>query len=87
MSRYSKKMTEIIDSIFEGYTLNAKGKLVIKNESASKKAVESLHTLVLEKSRDLWDQLEAAEGSLADVESARPSPSIASALICAFSCG
>jgi hypothetical protein len=67
MSRYSKKMTEIIDSIFEGYTLNAKGKLVIKNESASKKAVESLHTLVLEKSRDLWDQLEAAEGSLADV--------------------
>ena len=66
MSRYQKLMTEILDRIFEGYTFTD-GKLKVINERAAKKAAGSLHKLVLEKSRDLWDQLEAAEGSLADV--------------------
>jgi hypothetical protein len=68
MSRYNKMMTEVLDSIFEGYTLDSKsGKLVVTNEAASKKAQESLHSLVLEKARELWDQLEAAEDSLSSV--------------------
>jgi len=68
MSRYNKMMTEVLDAIFEGYTLDSKsGKLVVTNEAASKKAQESLHTLVLEKARELWDQLEAAEESLSSV--------------------
>jgi len=58
-------MGEILDSIFEGYSYD--GELKVVNENAARKAASSLHKLVLEKSRDLWDQLEAAEGSLADV--------------------
>ncbi len=67
MSRYNKMLTEVLDNIFEGYTLDSNGKLVVTNEAASKKAKESLHTLVLEKARELWDQLEAAEESLSSV--------------------
>lgn len=67
MSRYQNLMTEILDSIFEGYTVDGKGKLKVVNEDAAKVASEKLHTLVLEKSRDLWDQLEAAEDSLSGV--------------------
>jgi len=67
MSRYQNLMTEILDSIFEGYTVDEKGKLRVVNEGAAKIASEKLHTLVLEKSRDLWDQLEAAEDSLSGV--------------------
>lgn len=58
-------MSDILDSIFEGYSYD--GELKVINEKAARKAASSLHKLVLEKSRDLWDQLEAAEGSLADV--------------------
>lgn len=67
MSRYNKMMSEVLDAIFEGYTLDDGGKLVVRNEDASKKAQEHLHNLVLEKARELWDQLEAAEDSLASV--------------------
>ena len=67
MSRNSKKMTEILESVFEGYSLDDNGKLVVANEAASKKARESLHEMVLETARDLWDQLEAAEDSLSSV--------------------
>ncbi len=66
MSRYNKLIKEILDGIFEGYSLED-GKLKVVNESAAKSADGALHKLVLEKSRDLWDQLEAAEGSLSDV--------------------
>ncbi len=67
MSRYSKKMTGILDAIFEGYSLDDSGKLVVTNEAAAKNASEKLHDMVLEKARDLWDQLEAAEDSLSSV--------------------
>ena len=67
MSRYNKMMSAVLDAIFEGYTLDGSGKLVVRNEEASKQAQEHLHTLVLEKARELWDQLEAAEDSLASV--------------------
>ena len=66
MARYQNLMSEILDSIFQGYTMEG-GKLTVVNEEAAKQATDSLHKLVLEKSRDLWDQLEAAEGSLAGV--------------------
>ena len=65
MSRYQQLMTEVLDSIFEGYTMEG-GKLSVVNEDAAKKATDTLHTLVLEKSRDLWDQLEASSDSLAE---------------------
>ena len=65
MKKYEKLMSDILDSIFEGYSYD--GELKVINEKAARKAASSLHKLVLEKSRDLWDQLEAAEGSLADV--------------------
>ncbi len=65
MKKYEKLMSSILDSIFEGYSYD--GELKVINEKAARKAASSLHKLVLEKSRDLWDQLEAAEGSLADV--------------------
>jgi len=65
MKKYEKLMSDILDSIFEGYSYD--GELKVINEKAARKAAGSLHKLVLEKSRDLWDQLEAAEGSLADV--------------------
>jgi hypothetical protein len=65
MKKYEKLMSDILDSIFEGYSYD--GELKVINEKAARKAAGSLHRLVLEKSRDLWDQLEAAEGSLADV--------------------
>lgn len=68
MSKYSKLIGEILDSIYEGYTLDEKTKkLKVVNESRAEKAAESVHTLVLEKARELWDQLEASEESLADV--------------------
>ena len=66
MSRYNKLIKEILDGIFEGYALED-GKLKVVNESAAKSADSALHKLVLEKSRDLWDVLEANEESLADV--------------------
>jgi len=67
MSRYNKMMTEVLENIFEGYTLDDNGKLVVSNEGATEKAQESLHQLVLEVSRELWDRLEAADDSLASV--------------------
>ena len=67
MSRYQTLMTEILDQIFEGHHPNKDGKLEVVNEKAAKKAEDLIHTLVLEKSRDLWDQLEAAEGSLQEI--------------------
>ncbi len=66
MSRYNKIIKDILDGIMEGYTLDD-GKLKVVNEAATKAADAALHRLVLEKSRDLWDQLEAAEDSLTDV--------------------
>ena len=67
MSRYTKMMTEVLENIFEGYTLDDNGKLVVTNEGATEKAKDSLHQLVLEVSRELWDRLEAADDSLASV--------------------
>lgn len=67
MSRYNKLIKEILDGIFEGYKLDETGKLKVVSESAAKTADSALHRLVLEKSRDLWDQLEASEDSLSDV--------------------
>ena len=67
MSRYSNQMTEILDAIFEAYTVDGNNKLVVKNESASDKAKGLLHDLVLEKARDMWDRLEAAQDSLSGV--------------------
>ena len=67
MSRYNKLIKEILDGIFAGYALDEDNKLKVVDEAATKTADAALHKLVLEKSRDLWDQLEAAEGSLQDV--------------------
>lgn len=67
MSRHTKKMTAVLNAVFEAYNVDGSGKLVVVNEAASKVASEKLHELVLEKARELWDQLEAAEDSLASV--------------------
>ena len=63
-SRYSKLMQEILDSMFEGFVLDENKKLKVVNEDAAKATAEKIHKLVLEKSRDLWDQFESADAEL-----------------------
>ncbi len=63
-SRYSKLIQEILNSMFEGFVLDGDKKLKVVNEAKAKETADKIHTLVLEKSRDLWEQFEAAEGSL-----------------------
>lgn len=63
----SKLVSSILDNFFEGYTLDANGKLQVVNEGAAKKASEALSKLVLEQAREWWDQLESAETSLSDI--------------------
>jgi hypothetical protein len=63
----TKLAESMLNSFLKGFTLDAQKKLKVLDEGEAKKAVDSLSKMILEKSREYWDMLESAEGSLANL--------------------
>lgn len=63
----TKLAESMLNSFLKGFTLDAQKKLKVLDEAEAKKAVDSLSKMILEKSRAVWDMLESAEGSLANL--------------------
>lgn len=67
MSKYEKLAAQIVDKMFEGYSVGQDGKLVVVNEGAAKPADEAIRKMIRAKMQDRWSMLEAQDGSLADL--------------------
>jgi hypothetical protein len=68
MSKYQKYFETGIKNVFEGYHYDEKTKVLKRvDETAIKAAHESISQAILEMSRDIWTQLDAAEDSLREV--------------------
>ena len=68
MSKYQKYFETGIKNVFEGYHYDQKTKVLKRvDETAIKAAHESISQAILEMSRDIWTQLDAAEDSLREV--------------------
>jgi len=63
----TKLAESMLNSFLKGFTLDGSKKLKVLDEGEAKKAVDALSKMILEKSRQYWDMLESAEGSLANL--------------------
>lgn len=64
----SPMFRDVVSKMMEAVTLGSNGELKVLDESAMAEADKLLNTLVIEKARGWWDQLESAESDLAGME-------------------